>query len=361
MLSIAKPSLRAVSVLFCASAAALVACNGAPREAAPEEFGAATARITRVPSGVACVAVHAAGSRDTDVKVDVTAGQDSTVVLTGLPTGELTFTAAAYPAACSAVGAGTDATWSSDAVKATIVAHAAPVDVVLPMHQGGRASVGVDFDDAGPKPAPVTISTSALTFDMDCGLLGEPQKVTVTNVTSQDITVEAVIAGTRGFGVSQSSATVAAGQSTTFDVWPVAADGPAPATWTDALTIRTNAPGDEPHVIPIRETTHGAALRWASPAVTQLAVGASATVTLTNDGDLPVGVTLTLDDAAFFSVTPSDAQVLLPGASLAATVTNVSGPPAGAHTVLRPVLPPPVPARPGLAVCGMVPTLDIGN
>src|SRR4051812_17854275 len=85
-------SLSLVSVAACAGG------NGAH-----EDIGEATAQIAQVPEQVSCVAINIAGARSVERRFDVVAGQSTLLSLAQLPTGNVIFTAFAYPMACPLV------------------------------------------------------------------------------------------------------------------------------------------------------------------------------------------------------------------------------------------------------------------
>jgi hypothetical protein len=157
---------RAVTSLSIASLAALAAaCSaGTNTDEAANDVGQASAAITQVPAQVSCIEIDVAGARAVTKRFDVTAGQSSVLSLTGLPLGADTFTGLAYPSACSAVTAATQATWISDPTAATLTAQKV-VSLTLNLKPNGEANVGVSFqgDDAGVTTcaAPQTLCSGA--------------------------------------------------------------------------------------------------------------------------------------------------------------------------------------------------------
>jgi hypothetical protein len=127
------------------SAMLLAACS---TEEGP--VGEATATITQVPTGVACIQIQVVGTRTVTKNVDVMPAQSSVVPLPGLPVGADTFSATAFAAPCPMIG-GAIANWASDPVVA-VVSAGAVVSVTLPMHGVGNANVGVDFPGDGGSP-----------------------------------------------------------------------------------------------------------------------------------------------------------------------------------------------------------------
>lgn len=135
------------------------ACGGAePRDpGSPSETGQAVLAITQVPSDVSCVQVTVAGSRTVVRKFDVAPGSSSIMTLSGLPTGNVTFSEDAFDAACSAVGASSVPTWVSEQVPA-VLTPGAVTQVAIALRHNGQAIVTTDFigDDAGAAGAPGT-------------------------------------------------------------------------------------------------------------------------------------------------------------------------------------------------------------
>jgi len=181
--------------------------------------GEATATITQLPIGVACIQIQVVGSRTVTRNADVMPGVSSVVSLPNLPAGADTFSAAAFAVGCSAI-AGATANWASDPVVATVAAGAV-TPVTLAMHGIGGANVGVDFpgdggtlptdggvmppvDLAGPTdlssppsdltvlpdlsgpPAQLAINPAMASFPpQTAGLYGQFQTLTVVNVGGQ--------------------------------------------------------------------------------------------------------------------------------------------------------------------------------
>ena len=112
-----------------------------------EDLGQARLAIGNVPNNVHCVRITAQGASRTVVRsVDVMPGQTVQTTLSGLPTGQVVFTAEAFSTACAAAGAGAVPTWVSDPVTVT-VATSPIVNVSLTLHPNGQATVGVGFQD----------------------------------------------------------------------------------------------------------------------------------------------------------------------------------------------------------------------
>ena len=123
----------------------------------PGPVGEATATITQVPSGVACIQLQVVGSRTVTKNVDVMTGMNAVVTLSALPVGPDTFSATAFSAGCGSI-AGAIANWASDPVTATVSAGGV-TPVTLAMHNVGGANVGVDFPtDAGASTGPADLA-----------------------------------------------------------------------------------------------------------------------------------------------------------------------------------------------------------
>jgi hypothetical protein len=136
-----------VCCLALVGASSLAACNGAGG-ASDSDRGVATIALTQVPTDVACIRVTVAGSRTVQKTFNVIPAQSSVLTLTGLPTGDDTFTGEAFNIACAGIVATTVPTWIGDPVTATVGA-GAPVAVNLVLRRNGQATVSIDFDN-GP-------------------------------------------------------------------------------------------------------------------------------------------------------------------------------------------------------------------
>jgi len=128
-------------------AVSVIGCNGAGGTGDGDR-GSATIALTQVPPDVTCIRITVAGSRTVQKSFNVIAGQSSVLALTGLPTGDDTFTGEAFSVACAAVGPATVPAWIGDPVIVTVGA-ATPVPVNLVLRRNGQATVSVDFDN-GP-------------------------------------------------------------------------------------------------------------------------------------------------------------------------------------------------------------------
>jgi endo-1,4-beta-D-glucanase Y len=158
-------------VLFAASGTAGAACGTAPRHGFDsEDTGEAVADLAGVPAQVACLEVDVTGARSVVNRFDVKAGAMPVLSLKGLPLGSDTFSALAYPTACSAVTSAVQATWIADPTQVTLSA-GATAKVPLVLHPNGQASVSVGFnpDDAGAAMActPHTFGSHTFSYPAD--------------------------------------------------------------------------------------------------------------------------------------------------------------------------------------------------
>lgn len=128
--------------------ALLISCAGGGGTSEPEMLGEARIAIVQVPADVRCASVVVTGNRTVQKSFDLVPGQASTLTLTQLPVGAVTFSASAFDSACSAVTPTSVANWLSEPVPTTLASNVA-TDVTLKLKRNGRANVNLDFDD-GP-------------------------------------------------------------------------------------------------------------------------------------------------------------------------------------------------------------------
>lgn len=125
------------------------ACGSDPtvRDGSDEQVGEVDVALTNAPRDVACVKISIVGRRTDVRRFDVATSEKAYFTLSGLPVGNVSVSAEAFPLACNQVVSGVDPSWYSEAVgvkiKAGITAH-----VSLAMIHNGKASVGVDFDES---------------------------------------------------------------------------------------------------------------------------------------------------------------------------------------------------------------------
>jgi hypothetical protein len=147
----------AVFALVAAAAAAGCAEDGGP-------VGSARMAVSQVPGDVQCITVAAAGSRTVKQSFPVTPGQSAFLLFEGIPTGLVTFKAAAFPVGCNAL-TGAHASWLSDPTQVQIQA-GFTTDVHLVLHRTGDAIIDIDFDDDGGTTFPVDMGDMAQNPDM---------------------------------------------------------------------------------------------------------------------------------------------------------------------------------------------------
>lgn len=140
---------RVVTREVLVSVVALAGCSGRGTTASDEMVGQAIIALAQVPDDAICLEIVAAGSRTATRRFDLAPNEPTERTLQGLPIGEVTFTARAYGSACALVSQGSEPTWASDPVIATLIAgQTTRVDLIL--HRPGRAVVGVTFEDESP-------------------------------------------------------------------------------------------------------------------------------------------------------------------------------------------------------------------
>ncbi|HEX9105277.1 MAG TPA: hypothetical protein VF997_23865, partial [Polyangia bacterium] len=89
---------------------AFAACHATPVTDGP--IGRATARISQVPDGVACVSITVVGVRTVMHASDVTAGQPALLQFDDLPVGLDAFSAAAFGMPCASIN-GAQPSWAT--------------------------------------------------------------------------------------------------------------------------------------------------------------------------------------------------------------------------------------------------------
>jgi hypothetical protein len=142
-------------VLFLAAAAisggAIAGCGNGGLSA-PEESGQVEVELTNAPADASCLRLTVSGSR-TDVRTfSLTAGQNASFNLKGLPVGNASIAADAFEVACNKLVGQIDPTWYSEPVSIRVTTNSV-THVALLMIHNGRISVGVDFSDTnGPHP-----------------------------------------------------------------------------------------------------------------------------------------------------------------------------------------------------------------
>jgi type VI protein secretion system component Hcp len=114
-----------------------------------ELVGTAVLALSAAPADASCIQVTAAGYRTVKETFDVAPGASTIETMSGLPLGQVTFTAQAFGAACPPGGATPTgpANWVSDAPFTTTVAVSPPSLVTLNLVRDGSVSVSIGFDD----------------------------------------------------------------------------------------------------------------------------------------------------------------------------------------------------------------------
>lgn len=136
-----KWSLLGTSLIFIFGA---VACSH--HEAT--EVGVVELTVTTVPANVKCISLTATNGNSTVVRsFDVTPSQSASVTASGLPTGAVTLSEAAYNVPCAQVAGNTVPTWISDGpvVVQLVSGQATPVNLVL--RRAGEAIITNTFTD----------------------------------------------------------------------------------------------------------------------------------------------------------------------------------------------------------------------
>jgi hypothetical protein len=137
--------------------------------------GTVRAALTAIPADVTCIRIDVQGAtRLTSQSFDVMSGMDATLLVTGVSTGPVVITAAAFPVACASVGMSTP-TWVSDPVSAMVGASGV-TDVSVVMHRNGQVNVGITFTDDTCNPMMGTCAATCSDMrkdgtetDVDCG------------------------------------------------------------------------------------------------------------------------------------------------------------------------------------------------
>ena len=126
------------------------ACHNAlPGDDGP--IGSASARITQVPDGVACVSISVVGTRSVMDAVDVVPGQPAFLQIDNLPVGLDAFSAAAFATPCASIN-GAQPSWATAQPFYASVAQGRVTALTLTLEPTGSAVIGIDFGDGGPPP-----------------------------------------------------------------------------------------------------------------------------------------------------------------------------------------------------------------
>jgi hypothetical protein len=239
----------------------LAACASADRPD-PNGRGSVSVALASVPGDVSCIRLTLVGAGATVQRsFDVAHGASSVLNVDDLPPGSMTFSADAFPTACSAVTPTTIGSWVSDKQTVNLVG-GVPTFLTLTMTRNGQACVSVDFPPDAFSPA---AGTPAATGPI----------ATITSGPS----------GT----VSSTSATFAVTASTTDAILQCALDAGSFATCTSPVTYSALANGA--HTFRVRAVsptcvfgpiaTRTFTLDTAPPVVT-ITAGPSGTITTTS-------------------------------------------------------------------------------
>jgi type VI protein secretion system component Hcp len=110
--------------------------------------GQAVLALSGVPADGTCVQIVAAGNRTVTRNFGASAGATAMFQLTGLPLGQVNFTASAFSGGCPP-SAGAVPNWVSDATFTVTIGVSPPALVTLNLVRNGSATVNVGFND-GP-------------------------------------------------------------------------------------------------------------------------------------------------------------------------------------------------------------------
>jgi hypothetical protein len=123
-----------------------VGCDGYHNAQSTEE-GQANLTLETIPEDVTCIRVTVVGEFRTAVRdFDVLPGATFSQALTGLPVGEVIFTANAYAAECTGLTKSTAPMWLSEEKTVNLI-QGKSSSVTLILMKNGRAKVSVEFAD----------------------------------------------------------------------------------------------------------------------------------------------------------------------------------------------------------------------
>jgi len=175
--------------------------------------------------------------------------------------------------------------------------------------------------------AKVGVSATTLDFgEVDCGTIGSPQAVVLSNSGDGSFTYTAALAAgdASPFSVTPAAGTVGATSALTLVITPKAVPVPSTSALTDTLTITTSASGDKSHTVALSLTPHGAILTVSAATVAfagnqKVGVATTLPLTITNTGNADTTVTAASLDESF--AVDETAAPLAAGAQLDRTVT----------------------------------------
>jgi len=131
-----------------AATAGCVAAHDAGGGSTDDMTGEAVLALSGVPADGTCVQIVAAGNRTVTRNFGASAGATAMFQITGLPLGQVNFTASAFSGGCPP-SAGAAPNWVSDAMFTATVGVSPPALVTLNLVRNGSATVSVGFND-GP-------------------------------------------------------------------------------------------------------------------------------------------------------------------------------------------------------------------
>ncbi len=188
----------------------------------------------------------------------------------------------------------------------------------------------ISLSGSGSSGNVVALSASSLTFGagglVPCGTTAGAQTVSVTNNSSQTLSLSFALTGGAGSAYTVSGpATVAASQMATVTITPKAIPATS-STATDAFadTLSITATGgvvNEAHTVALHETAEGAILTFNPSAISYSASGSKA-FTVNNSGNLSAPYTLAVGgaNASLYSVSPT-AGTVSGGGSVSSSAT----------------------------------------
>jgi hypothetical protein len=189
---------RAARILGLIVVSALVGCGGNDDGEPPsglDEVAAARLALATVPVDVACLQVVVAGTRMVTRLFEVTAGGAASFELKGLPLGQATFSANAFPVACGMVPTSSP-TWISDPVTVTLTRNEV-AEVKLTLRRPGERDAGADGPadgaadaaaDAAPDVAPDMTPDTAPDVIPDAAPDTAPDAAPDPNVAQKQLT-----------------------------------------------------------------------------------------------------------------------------------------------------------------------------
>ena len=143
------PDAMRLSLLTLVIPIAFAACQTAPGSDGP--VGRATARISQVPNGVACVSITVIGDRTVMHAADVVAGQPALLQFDDLPVGLDAFSAAAFSMSCSSIN-GAQPSWTTAQPFYASITQGGLTPLTLTLQPTGGAVIGIDWGDGGAPP-----------------------------------------------------------------------------------------------------------------------------------------------------------------------------------------------------------------